>query len=441
MRFPVERGERLGRPTRKAAQAAIEAHLSAGKGGGLKQAIADALAEHRGLGGQERRFVAVAVRELARHLRLIDAVGRWAKAPAGALAEDGALVRYVIWRRLGGAEWAQIAPEVRLPGPVRPRSIRDDALEAAARFDPEQFPLPEDPLEAAATLYSLPRWLSRSLSDSVGDEAPALFEALCREPELILRARPPLDAQGAVAQLAEDGVRAEAIPPFEGAIRVTEPGTRVFDSALMKRGGLQVQDLGSQLIAQLCDPGGGFDGARIADLCAGAAGKTIALADRVGPKGRVFASDRSARRLAEGRSRVKRAGLRNVSFGEVELAQVDTVLIDAPCSGTGTLAREPDLKWRLDAKKLETLEAAQAELLDRAAKEARPGAVIVYATCSLLREEGEAQIDRALAAHPSLRLEPAGTLLPGEACEGPYLRLWPHRAKGAGFFAARLRKG
>ena len=437
--------EALGRPSRKAATAALEAHLAVVKGGPLKGSLSDALQGAAGLGGQERRFVALATRELSRHQRLLDLCAKQlGRAPASqALIEDQVLVRYALWRWLyTGADAARVMVEVKLPGPLRPRSIRDDALERLM-----QGPRPAlevgDGLDRAATVHSFPRWLAEGIAADVPEaEADALLGALNREPALILRSRLPGGAAEAVERLAEEGVRAEALAESPSALRLLDAGGRVFETKLMKRGGLQVQDLGSQLIAELCRPERGFPGAAIADVCAGAAGKSIALADLVGPSGKVYAADASARRLKEGRARVAALKLRQVSFPQpVPIEQADAVLVDAPCSGTGSLAREPDMKWKLTRQKVEALVKTQAALLEDLGARMRPDAILVYATCSLLREEDE-QIVEAAVGSGRFALEPAEALLGprGAIFSGPYLRLFPHRSPGGGFFAARLRR-
>jgi 16S rRNA (cytosine967-C5)-methyltransferase len=193
----------------------------------------------------------------------------------------------------------------------------------------------------------------------------------------------------------------------------------------MKEGRLQVMDLGSQMLAGLCRAS---EGLTVVDYCAGAGGKSIFLADAVGPTGRVYAWDESAKRLQEGKRRAGELKLRHVSFPtapRIDLA--DIVFVDAPCSGTGTLGREPDQKWKLSLKKVLEFQATQLELLDRVAGQVAAGAVIVYGTCSLLAEEDEEVVERFLAGHPGFELE--GTL-----------RTWPNQLDGGGFFGARLRK-
>jgi 16S rRNA (cytosine967-C5)-methyltransferase len=268
-----------------------------------------------------------------------------------------------------------------------------------------------------------------------------LLAALNTESGILLRARGDIPAL--LSELAAEGVNATALGLGTAGIRVEGVSHQIFDTKPFKAGRLQVQDLGSQLIGLLCKPGSGWEGARVMDVCAGAGGKTLLLADQVGPKGRVDAADSSKKRLAEARRRAGELRLSNVVFPEpLQLEKADAVLIDAPCSGTGSLAREPDQKWRLTEKGVAEWVATQAEILGKTAAAMRPGAVLVYATCSLLPAENEAQVERFLAAHPEWVLEPAAETLPdaAQALRGPYLRPLPHRVPGGAFFAARLRK-
>jgi 16S rRNA (cytosine967-C5)-methyltransferase len=410
------------RPSRKAATAALAAHVAVLKGRPLRQAIAAALAEQQGLGGQERRFAAFAARELSRHQRWLDLHARLlGLPPAGQpLLEDQALVRYALWRRLlTGADERRVMAEVKLPGPLRPRSVKDQTLQRLLSAPVPDLPAAGSPVERAATRHSFPRWLAERIARAVPEEeVDALFAALNREPALILRVRHP-DAERSLAE--EESLRVERLPEAPGAIRVDSH--RVFESAAMKRGWLQVQDLGSQLIVEHC---GALEGLAVADVCAGAGGKTIALADRAA---RVLAGDASARRLSEARRRVAELGLKNVSFSvPARCEEADVVLVDAPCSGTGSLHREPDRKWRLTAGEVDRMVVAQAEILDDVAARAGKARVLVYATCSLLREENEEQVAAFVRRHPEW------------AEDGPPLRVLPHRMPGGAFFAARLRR-
>jgi 16S rRNA (cytosine967-C5)-methyltransferase len=443
----------LGRPSRRAATAALEAHVAVQKGEPLRLALSEALREAQGLGGQERRYAALVTRELSRHQRLLDLAARSLGHAPGKLGmiEDHALVRYTLWRRvLCGEDWKRIGPEVKLPGPIRPRTLKDPFLEKLVTDPlPEQPPGVEAPLDRIASRHSFPTWFVERLAPRLPEATlEALLAALNEEPGLTFRARPEGDREAVLAALAEEGVAAEPIAVAPGALRITDASHRVFETRVMKAGRLQVQDVGSQLIAEACAaaPGEpGLAGQTVADVCAGAGGKTLALADAVGPSGRVFAGDRSRRRLADARERVRELGLRNVSFPHpLPLGTPDVLLVDAPCSGTGSLAREPDQKWKLTPKAIAGFQATQLALLEEVGQAAKPGALVVYATCSVLAEENDEVVQRFLERAPGFTLEPLAPVYGPERaallCDGPFLRALPPRVPGGGFFAARLRK-
>ena len=419
----------MGKPSRRAAKAAVAAHVAVQKGTPLRQALSDALAAEPGLGGKERRFAAFAARELSRHLRLLDLHARARGRAPGELQldEDRALLRYALWRVVLRGAAADVAlAEVALPGPVRPRSIPDAVLrEVLASAAAPELAAP-DPLEQAAVQHSFPTWLARAIARAAPPgEAPQVLAALNHERPLAFLVRPPAEREAVLAELRAAGVSAAPLDGLPRALILSDDSRAIFESRPMKARQLMVMDPGSQALVELCRPAAGQV---VADLCAGACGKAIALADRVGPQGRVLAFDASARRLAEGRARVRELKVRNVSFpAERRLEAVDLALIDAPCSGSGTLGREPDQKWRLTQKKVDALRRTQAELLDAAARGLRAGAALVYATCSLLLEEDEEQVRAALGRHPALALEAE-------------VRLWPHQGPWSGFYGARLTK-
>jgi 16S rRNA (cytosine967-C5)-methyltransferase len=219
---------------------------------------------------------------------------------------------------------------------------------------------------------------------------------------------------------------------------------------LFREGGIEVQDEGSQLLAYLVAP---RRGEMVADYCAGAGGKALALAMLMRGTGRIYAMDVSARRLAELAPRAARAGVTSVHAlvlsGEGDArakrlaGKLDRVLVDAPCSGFGTLRRNPDLKWRHDARAIGELAAKQGAILGAAAKLVKPGGRLVYATCSILPEENEAVAGAFAAAHPEFAELRCEALLDAQriplAC-GARLRLWPHQHGCDGFFAAAFER-
>jgi 16S rRNA (cytosine967-C5)-methyltransferase len=219
---------------------------------------------------------------------------------------------------------------------------------------------------------------------------------------------------------------------------------------LFKKGVIEVQDEGSQLLAMLLDA---HRGEMVVDFCAGAGGKTLAIGACMRSTGRLYAFDTSAHRLDALKPRLARSGLSNVHPVVIAherderikrlAGKIDRVLVDAPCSGLGTLRRNPDLKWRQSPQSVQEMALKQQAILASAARLVKSGGRLVYATCSLLRAENEAIAQVFADQHPDFELLPAGPLLgalPAEQtaglCEGPYLRLWPHRHQTDGFFAA-----
>jgi 16S rRNA (cytosine967-C5)-methyltransferase len=215
-------------------------------------------------------------------------------------------------------------------------------------------------------------------------------------------------------------------------------------------GDIEVQDEGSQLLACLLAP---RRGEMVADFCAGAGGKTLALAMLMRGAGRIYAMDTSAKRLAELGPRAARAGISNVHpialSSENDLrakrlaGKLDRVLVDAPCSGFGTLRRNPDLKWRHDARAVGELAAKQSRILGAAARLVKPGGRLLYATCSILAEENEEVALRFSQDNPEFEALSVGDILKQQKIpleQGEHLHLWPHVHGTDGFFAAVFRR-
>ena len=272
---------------------------------------------------------------------------------------------------------------------------------------------------SAPVLYSLPDWLYARLSSRLGEAAcNALGAAMLEPAPLDLRVNLlKTDRDSVVAALRAEGIECKAEPLAPCAIRVLgKPAlerTTVFGDGLV-----EVQDAGSQLVAELVAP---RRGQTVIDFCAGAGGKTLALAAALRGSGQVFACDVSTARLQRLRPRLARSGASNVQpFGidsevDPKLARLegraDAVLVDAPCSGTGTLRRNPDLKWRQTEATIAELVAKQRSILVAASRLVRPGGVLVYATCSLLEEEND-QIRRWFEQnHAGWKVDPAAEVL------------------------------
>jgi 16S rRNA (cytosine967-C5)-methyltransferase len=299
--------------------------------------------------------------------------------------------------------------------------------------------------------HNLPDWLAGALRTQLGDETFWALVAALDEPA-------PLDLRVNVLKARRDdilqelkalGVNAAPTPFSPWGIRVPDKPA-LHKLAVFGRGDVEVQDEGSQLLALLTDA---KRGEMVVDFCAGAGGKTLALGAAMRSTGRLYAFDVSGHRLDALKPRMARSGLSNIHPAQIAherderikrlSGKIDRVLVDAPCSGLGTLRRNPDLKWRQSPKAVAELQAKQTAILDSAARLLKSGGRLVYATCSLLRDENEVVAEAFSAGHPDFMPLPAAEALDkahvarvDELVQGDFLRLWPHRHATDGFFAA-----
>jgi 16S rRNA (cytosine967-C5)-methyltransferase len=295
----------------------------------------------------------------------------------------------------------------------------------------------------------VPDWVLPYLQRRFGDALAAEMAALGGEAPLDLRVNLlKATREAALAALAAEGIEAVPTPLSPWGLRIA--GRRPVSTGAAFRDGLvEIQDEGSQLVAALV---GARPEMRVADWCAGAGGKTLALAMTMDNRGHIAACDVSAPRLEGAVRRLRRAGVHNVERHLVEAGDkwakrragsFDRVLVDAPCTGTGTWRRNPDGRLRLRAADLAELLPKQAAILGQAASLVRSGGRLVYATCSVLPEENEAQVDAFLAAHPDFAVVPlsrAWTLPGAPPGPGPFLALTPRAFGTDGFFAAVLER-
>lgn len=330
----------------------------------------------------------------------------------------------------------------RAAGAARAAGLVGGVLHALQRRGASiRFPDPEtDPIGHLATWGSHPEWLVRRWAERWGmDAARALVEANNRRPELYLRPI-GISAADAAARLAAAGILVEPVPFSASSLRVLPPATAAEALALVPA---VVQDPAAALVV---DYAAVPAGARVVDLCAAPGGKALGLAERAG---HVAAADLSYRRLARLRENAARLGeaprlaplVADGRAAPFRPGAADVVLLDAPCTGTGTFRRHPDGRWRLRPDDLAALAALQSELLASAAALVRPGGWLVYATCSLEEEENEVQVQRFLDTHPNWTPDPpagavASTLLDTRG----WLRVLPHVHGVDGAFAARLRR-
>ncbi|MGH8723518.1 MAG: RsmB/NOP family class I SAM-dependent RNA methyltransferase [Burkholderiales bacterium] len=377
---------------------------------------------HRSLGQNDRAFVAETVFAVLRRKRSLEA--------AAGSAEPQALVAAAQLRVLGLSARA-------LQGLVEEDLLRRIREARSAELSP-------------AVRADLPDWLwDRLAAEHGGDEALRIAQGLLNPAPLDLRVNlARLDRDSARSRLADGGLQAADTPYSPAGLRLAGKPA-INRHALFADGLVEVQDEGSQLLAWLLAP---RRGEMVGDYCAGAGGKTLAAAMLMRGTGRVYAMDVSAKRLAALAPRAARAGITNVHtlvLGEDDArarrlaGKLDRVLVDAPCSGFGTLRRNPDLKWRHGAPAIAELAAKQRRILDAAARLVKPGGRLVYATCSILRDENDAVADEFQRAHGEFQPLSCAVLLAAQRIAldtGERLRLLPHLHGTDGFFAAAFVK-
>lgn len=302
----------------------------------------------------------------------------------------------------------------------------------------------DDPRGHAEHWLSMPRWIVDRWADRLGEaEMLELVEASDRRPRITLRV-PPGEAGAALSRVHGLGWKAELSPWAFDAIRMLD---RVPAPLLLAQLGVpaMIQDEGAQLVAPLL-AGPGEEPALVVDLCAAPGGKGLHAAQLL-PGSRVVAADLSPRRLGPLRDAAGRLGTTNVRVLVADgrafpLApgSADAVLVDAPCTGTGVLARRHEARWERDPDDIARLAALQRELLDAALWLVRPGGVVVYATCSLEQEENDDVVDSVLAARDDVEEAGVDGLVDAALVRNGRLMAWPHRHQCDGAFAARLRR-
>ncbi|GGI20900.1 RsmB/NOP family class I SAM-dependent RNA methyltransferase [Oxalicibacterium faecigallinarum] len=378
--------------------------------------------EHPRLGGRERGVIAEAIYGLLRN-----------KSVYTNFAESGT---GTIMRRMTLLGLADAAGVDALGGLSEEERVW---LERVMQIDRSTLP--------AALRANLPEWLFDKLVARDGEAATLeLAQAMNKPAPLDLRVNAiKADRDAVVAELAQAPILCESMPYAPLGIRVIKKPA-LQNLPLFKNGSIEVQDEGSQLLSQIV---GAKRGEMVVDFCAGAGGKTLSLGAAMRNTGRLYAFDISDKRLAKLKPRLARSGLSNVhpvliaheNDAKVKrlAGKIDRVLVDAPCSGLGTLRRNPDVKWRQTPQALSELNEKQISILSAAARLVKPGGRLVYATCSILDEENDAIVAQFLAARDDFTLLPMNQVLAEQkvALEmDDYLKLLPHKHQTDGFFAA-----
>ncbi|HEU0032468.1 MAG TPA: RsmB/NOP family class I SAM-dependent RNA methyltransferase [Kofleriaceae bacterium] len=395
------------------------------------------------IGAHERRFVGETLYGLVRHLRRVDAAlerGRRDRTKKPPRDLERLLALLVLERSLEPDRAARIEPAFDWH---QVASI-DDAIAGERKLTAR-----------IALAASLPDWLAQRLVADWGDRAEPLALALNQRAPMTVRANLLVTSRDELAaELAKAELRTTPGRWCDTALHV-ETRTNLFALDAFKRGAMEAQDEGSQLLADLATAALPTKRPLVIDLCAGAGGKTLAIAGRLRNAGRILATDVDGKKLEELRRRARRAKVSTAQAATIENGQwpaaldaqrgkADVVFVDAPCSGIGALRRNPEARWRLRESDLGTFAARQREILTSAARLLAPGGRIVYGTCTLLRIENDDVVDAVLDARKDLRALPLRDVLGDrgdDLAEGDAFTVTPDRHGTDGFYARVLGSG
>ncbi len=360
-------------------------------------------------GSRDRAFIAESVYDIVRYYRLLYEI---AGATPQSIADWYQL--FAIYRLLKEQE---LPVWVEFEGVKKSRVADKNATLQAIR----------------AVRESVPDWLDATGAAELGDQWEATLHALNQPAQVVLRANALKTSREALAkQLTAQGV--ETTPHGNGAALLVQKRQNLFTAPAFQQGLFEVQDASSQLVAPFLEVEPGM---RVVDACAGGGGKTLHLAALMQNKGRIVALDTEAWKLEALRKRATRSGASIIETRPIENNKVikrlygsaDRLLLDVPCSGLGVLRRNPDAKWKLDAAFLDRVRQAQAQILQQYSAICKPGGKLVYATCSILPSENEAQVARFVAANPAFRLLRQQSILPqDQGFDGFFMALLERQA-------------
>lgn len=425
------------------------------------------------LGGRLAGAIEVLADIEARRRPVADALKDWGLAHRFAGSGDRAAIGNIVYdalrMKLSHAWLMDDDSAAALGYAVMLRQWGKSAEQLAQEFDGDKFapaPMSEDMLAAFASRAlsdapahvqgDIPDWIQTSFEAVFGDDWLRQAKALSERPTLDLRAntlkasrtkviKALEDASAEPTRLARQGVR---IAAGEGPSRLPNVTAEIS----FQKGWFEVQDEGSQIVADLA---GAQEGEQILDYCAGGGGKTLAMAATMNNKGQVHAFDADRKRLAPIIERLKRAGTRNVQVHdraeglERYVGKFDRVLVDAPCTGTGTWRRRPDTKWRLTQRNLEERVEQQAQALEQAKAFVRPGGELIYVTCSVLPDENERQVRRFCAENSEFSIRPAvarwneifgADAIKPHSTDGETITLTPATTDTDGFFFCAMKR-
>ncbi len=312
----------------------------------------------------------------------------------------------------------------------------------------EPLQLPIETVERLGILYSFPNWIIQLWIQQLGiEETEALCQWFNQSPTIDLRINPlQISIEDVEIAMQSAGIQVQRIPQLPQALRLTGGSGTIQQLPGFKAGWWTIQDSSAQSVSYLLDP---QPDDVIIDACAAPGGKTTHIAEIMGDRGKIFACDKTASRLKKLKENAERLQLKSIEIytgDSRNIAQftnsADKVLLDAPCSGLGTLHRRPDIRWRTTPTTVQELSGLQKELLNQSATWVKPGGILVYATCTLHPQENENVIESFLLNHPNWQIEapPSKSSLNGFCTSQGWLKVLPHRHQMDGFFMVRLKK-
>ncbi len=390
--------------------------------------------QRRYLGSHDRRELAESVYGILRHLRLLQFY--IAKTKPDSINHPAWL--YAAYK----LHLEKISPEAlqTYSLPLSSALLRDLANSDAPDLGPQHLGL----------RTSFPDWFVEKLQKEIGNiETEKLLEALNQPPPLTIRVNTlKTTREKCLSELSQRGHECAPTQLSPDGIHLKKRAN-LFSLDLFREGWFELQDEGSQIISLLVDPKPNW---RVADVCAGGGGKTLHLAALMKNRGEIWAFDVVPQRLENLRKRARRSGVHNIRAQHLQsdtvpanlLGQMDAILIDAPCSGTGVLRRNPDAKWKVSPEQVLAMAAKQKQIINHYALLLKPGGRLVYATCSLLAEENDEVVQAFLSEHADFRPGDAAAILQrhnlSHLAQGNSIQLFPHQHGTDGFFAAVLAK-
>ena len=397
--------------------------------------------DHRRFDAPDRTRIVELVEDIFRHRALLDWwIARVIRRPASNRLRTFAYLLLVKQRKLPDLVSMATGRD------LAPASLNEAERGWMKTLGSHTLQHPDMPVAVA---LNLPGWIAPLLEEQFGPALTVEMRAMLQPAPLDLRTNVlKTTREAAQAALAAESLQAKPMPFSPVGLRLP-PRAFVGNTEALAAGLIEVQDEGSQLAALLVDPAGCKF---VVDFCAGAGGKTLAIAGVMQNKNRLIACDVSQTRLNRAKLRLRRAAAHNVECRAIDnkwikrhAGEADRVLVDAPCTGTGVWRRKPDARWRLQPSDLAELVQSQAKILDSAARLVRPGGRLIYVTCSLLRAENDEQIAAFTVRHPEFAILPVGpvwaaTIGGAPPVTGEVLRLTPARHGTDGFFVAVLER-